>query len=431
MSNGAIHPSKARTWLDIHALRPLDTVLTRADQKAAIATTKLSGGEFSHASFVVDPLMWFDAQPEGCGYHFLTGSIVTHDSDFLDVSNYRHILVLRHPIVALLSPERQAQLAHAAERMCQRLIGRRYARYEHLLSLVKLPLVRKSISRRPKAWRSFALAVDRLHALFRGHEGTIGMRIWEALLCGYKTTASHFCSELVVYLYEALGLDMVLDGEAKSFSPDDLRSPDRSLLQELGGVLVTPSERHPIPFDSHDPEGRVVEALIAEVNVTLKAAEATFRDTFSREDLRVYLNAAVALEKGRRPSRMTLELEASIDALLEDGYRMVEMVLNLEDLRKTLQSPSAGQSRDKLRQWCVGVSDRLKRDLPLRPAKAAIVRNAMAHLTEEKRGRYPAAERVYQKHVQMFTRISELHGLAQRLTDRLLTEATIPEERPA
>src|SRR3954462_7648430 len=112
-----------RCYLRYEELRPLDVVLSRSPHLTSKTAACLSGGKFSHASFVIDPLMWFDAQPAGCGYHFLTDNFAQVDREYLDLRAFGSVAVLRHPIIDLLSLERRSQLEQTAQARCQRLMG--------------------------------------------------------------------------------------------------------------------------------------------------------------------------------------------------------------------------------------------------------------------------------------------------------------------
>jgi hypothetical protein len=254
-------------------------------------------------------------------------------------------------------------------------------------------------------WQSLARTLDRLHALFLVQGGTFGIRVWEAILCGHKSTPAHFCSELVVYLFESLGLDIARRGEGASFSPDDLRDPTRSWLQTVD-VLVEPPEPGPKSreyWDDWDEEMRRIvsesDAALADANSALHSLDSDLRGLLGHERLRYYLIAAGRLgRKGRW--RDALDLEAGMDALLEDGYRLGELNLNLNDFRNNLRVGVLGVAqRDVIFQWCSLLQRRLSHDAPLRPAKAAIVRAAIRKLTLADRQHYPAAEEIYQKYL--------------------------------
>ena len=157
---------------------------------------------------------------------------------YLDVRPLRNIKVLRHPIVALLSERRRIELQKLANEYCTGLTGTAYARYERLLPLVRYPAVKRILNRWSKGAKNFAKALDRAHGVFRADRGLRGLLAWEWILCGYKGTSSYFCSEIIVNIHEALGLDMARnDMSASSFTPDDLYDETQSLLGVVDIVL--------------------------------------------------------------------------------------------------------------------------------------------------------------------------------------------------
>jgi len=109
--------------------------------------------------------------------------------------------------------------------------GTNYANYRLLLPLVSAPFLSRVLARWPRQTARLAETLDRLHAMFLAEGATRGLLVWEAIPCGHKSAPTYFCSELIVYIYECLGLDIARDNAlSSSFRPDDLCNEGRSLL---------------------------------------------------------------------------------------------------------------------------------------------------------------------------------------------------------
>src|SRR5437868_1829569 len=92
--------------------RTFDVVVSRSRGPYSKKLAWASSGTFSHASLILSPLFWFDAQPEGVGYHSPSLTLA-FGHDAMEMRSYQKLAVLRHPIVELLSENRAHELAMA------------------------------------------------------------------------------------------------------------------------------------------------------------------------------------------------------------------------------------------------------------------------------------------------------------------------------
>lgn len=403
-------------WLPIEELKPLDVILSRSTNKRSLKSARLTGGEFSHAALVLDTGIWFDAQPSGCGMY----SAAAHAEEcsdgrsYLNLNRYGHVRVLRHPILDALSAERQRQLASIADKRCQELIGCHYAPYDMLLPLIRAPFAHSLIKRWPSQMRRLARAADKFHAVFLAAPGTRGIKMWEAILCGHKTASSHFCSELVVSLYHAIGLDVAIKGESTSFGPSDLADPARSLLHQIEVVCQSKPESL---FPEGDDLWNEDRAVMKESKKLLAESDAALRSGLSKERLDNYFTFA-RKDLDTESLRRLAAMKAGLRALGDEAMRLMELSKNLQDLALAL---SRGTKQKEMPECVRAWNRQILQDieLPLPPSVAAVVRIGLAQITEEEKASNASARKVIEYDGDLYGKIEKLRLVAKYFANQI------------
>jgi hypothetical protein len=422
--------SKNKLWaIRLEDLRPLDVILSRGRQKPSKTVAYLTRGEFSHASFVLSADMWFDAVPEGVGFHL--AGLETIETDFglcVELKHCDRASLLRHPVLEALSGERQSELDNEAVRYCRKLIGRHYSSYDRLVPLIRRRTRPKPSEDRKLALDGIARILDRLHSMYlaAAEPAEWSVRIWEEILCGHKTTPAHFCSELVVHIFDLLGLDVTRHSDSGScFSPTDLSSPHRSFLAEADGVVHTARSDSPklILFDS-EAERVLAEGqrALAESSKALQELEHALRRSLGHERLKKYLRAA-AIGRRNEATELAERIEKGTAALLEDGNRLLNVCLNLDDLSKSV---SKRQLEDRfshvVSKWCQTLTDRLARENPLRPSSAAALDSCSGAINELDRKGQRIATDFNEKVSSALSKVAKMHKVATHISSRVVTK---------
>jgi hypothetical protein len=407
--------------LRLSDLHSLDVVLSQSSRLGSKVNARLARGDFSHASFVIDEHFWFDAVPAGCGKYSPAIDAVPGAEDwYLDLRPYRRVRVLRHPLFAFLSEQRRMELQELAREYCDLMIGTSYARYEMLLPLVRYPLLKRALERWPKASKKLARTLDWVHAALRANRGMRSLLTWESILCGYKGTSAYFCSEVIVNIYEALGLDIARDGtSAGSFTPDDLYDETRSLLETVDIVLhECPT---PEPRQRHRERDKLMaesERILASAMKFLREIEDSQREAMSVERLERYL--ASALSPSPKLAEKASRIGSAVAALLQESNRLLQLNLNLEDLEDIGREQPAIYANQSLREWLNVVEERLRRDGPVRPQTKELARKGLAELGSSATEKSSAANKLYNGLRPLLRNCIELHAAASRTTFRLL-----------
>jgi hypothetical protein len=251
-----------------------------------------------------------------------------------------------------------------------------------------------------------------------------GFLIWEARLAGHKSGSAYFCSELIVHIYEAMGLDVARDNTtASSFAPDDLSDPKRSMFVP---VDIVRSES-PVPKEkkqnSHDDQllADTKNALAYSAKV-LRKIEKTHRKMFSEERLRNYLRA-VALKRIPELADKERRIRNSVDALLSEGNGLMNLCLNLEDLSAIPKSSINNSAHAALRDWCQMLKLRLARDAPVSSRVRDLTRAGLSDINSA--GATDSVVRETHKAYRTLLRnIIRLHAAASLLNQRLLDTLT-------
>jgi hypothetical protein len=407
-------------WLRLPDLHSLDVVLSRSSHLGSKVNARIARGEFSHASFVIDEHFWFDAVPAGCGmYSPAIDAVLGDDGWYLDMRPYRRVRILRHPIVALLSDERRADLQELARKYCNGMTGTSYARYEMLLPLVRYPLLKRVLTRWRKGAEKLARTLDRVHAVLRANRGMRAVLTWESILCGYKGASSYFCSEIIVNLHEALGLDIARDGtSAGSFTPDDLYDHGRSLLETVDIVL------HASPISKPNRRHREGDKLMAESErimgfaaKVLREMEDWHRKFLSKERVDTYL-AKAALSPLPEVAEKAFRVRSAIAALLKEGNRLLQLNLNLKDLEDIAKGRPVIYANQSLREWLGVIEEILRRDNPIQPQTKELARQGLAELGSSERS--SAANELHNAFKTLLRNCVRLHAAASHRTLQML-----------
>ncbi len=428
--NPVLGKTKARSkkssveWLCLADLRSLDVVLSQSTHLGSKVNAALTRGEFSHASFVIDKDFWFDAVPAGCGiYSPSIDAVPGDDGWYLDVRPYRKIKILRHPVVVLLSDQRRMDLQELARKYCDGLTGTSYARYEMLLPLVRYPLLNRVLTSWPNGADKLARAIDRVHAILRANRGMRAVLTWESILCGYKGRSSYFCSEIVVNIHEALGLDISRDGtSAASFTPDDLYDERRSLLETVHIALrsfpISKPKRGRHEGDKVMAEGERIIAFGAKV---LREMEDFHRKSFNKERLENYL-AKAALRPSPELAEKAFRIRSAIAALLKEGNRLLQLNLNLKDLEDTAKGQPAIYANQSLREWLGVIEKRLRRDDPVQPQTKELARQGLAELGPSTAEKSSAAAELHTAFKTLLRNCIRLHAVATARSRQMLRD---------
>jgi len=409
-------------WLSLPDLHSLDVVLSRSNHLGSKVNAGVARGEFSHASFVIDDRFWFDAIPAGCGiYSPAIDAVLGDEGWYLDMRPYRKVKILRHPIVAFLSDQRRRDLQELAREYCNGMTGTSYARYEMLLPLVRYPLLKRLLNRWPKGAEKLARTLDRVHAVFRANRGMRAVLTWESILCGYKGTSSYFCSEVIVNIHEALGLDIARDGSsAGSFTPDDLYDARRSLLETIDIVLhASPNSKPRRRHREGDKLMEESERIIAFGAKVLRGIEDSHRKSLSKERVENYL-AKAALSPLPELAEKASRIRSAIAVLLKEGNRLLQLNLNLKDLNNIANDQPAICGNQSIREWLSVIEERLRRDDPIQPQTKELARKGLAELGSSATEKSSAANELHNIFRTLLRNCIRLHAAALQRTLRLL-----------
>jgi hypothetical protein len=97
-----------RGQLALETLKPGDIILTASPTWSSMSIRIASGSIYSHASLVIDPLIWFEAVDEGVQYRIVDAGIgvIEGKLHYLhSLATYKRLAVYRHPQLAELSIE--------------------------------------------------------------------------------------------------------------------------------------------------------------------------------------------------------------------------------------------------------------------------------------------------------------------------------------
>jgi hypothetical protein len=202
-------------YLDITALHPLDVIVCASQCNIHREIQKWSSGSFAHAGLLLTPMVTFESGLEGL---FFT---VTDELSFasvegslhlaMDLSDYTHFKVLRHPELANVSEEDLCNVQVSALGVCEEL---NLLNYPHLLRLVAaMP-----------GLGAVASMADRL------------TRISDRLR--HRRARGLFCSELVARVFNDIELPILGAGQSPAVaSPQDISD---SVLVEIHEAVLPP-----------------------------------------------------------------------------------------------------------------------------------------------------------------------------------------------
>jgi hypothetical protein len=244
---------------------------------------------------------------------------------------------------------------------------------------------------------------------------------WESILCGYKGTSSYFCSEIIVNIHEALGLDISRDGTSGgSFTPDDLYDERRSLLETVDIVLhsspISKQKRAHREGDKLMAEG---ERIIAFGAKALREMEDFHRKTLSKERLDNYL-AKAALSPLPELAEKAFRIRSAIAALLKEGNRLLQLNLNLKDLESVAKEQPALHASRSLRDWLGVIERSLRRDDPVQPQTKELARQGLAELGPSTTEKSSAASELRSAFKTLLQNCIRLHAVATHTTHRML-----------
>lgn len=243
-------------YVDSSDLHPLDVLLSKAKGKPAKLIAHAISGAYSHAAIVVTSEVLFDATPKGVGLR--TFSL---DVDKKPFSWYegKALEVLSHSLLPHLSIPRRNELAAELATVCAGLSGKRYAAFSSLTVLGRRRWVWRLKQLFPRVLETAAEIVEwglRTFDLILSSKSEKQWALFEILVPSDQMGQRFFCSEVVLFVFQQIGLPVAAAPVHESPLPQDLADRTKFFLDLRSIVCEGRPAKFPWPArtGAHDEE---------------------------------------------------------------------------------------------------------------------------------------------------------------------------------
>ena len=212
-------------------LMPGDIVLSSDKSITSNVISKLTNGDYSHASILVTRLLKIDATTKGIKISPISKTLKPAHSNtvYWEVDNTKKICILR------LKPDLTIPANHVGNAICELALsfsGLPYSYLSKLLEVKDLKIQRKKfLSRLIHTW-----------SLLSGNNKKSKAPIHDK---------AYFCSELVAAFYETLGINLFdLDLSSEHISPNSILESTK-LVDVTNECITLPKDKKLLPFSMH------------------------------------------------------------------------------------------------------------------------------------------------------------------------------------